>query len=95
MWLIMAAVAALTVTLIWLRGPRQSRLSMLSLALWGLTICVLVDHVFGWEGGAFFEISADAFCLSLVMLAAVVGGWAVWAYSSRLKGTSVNQRTEE
>ncbi len=89
MWLLVSAAVAIAVTYAWLGHPGQNRLSTLALAFWGLTFCVFVDHTVGWvlEGGAgpYFEVSADAFCLSIAMTVAIFAVWELVLLIDRLK----------
>lgn len=94
MWLIVSLIAALVVTLVWLVIPvDRFRLNYLSLAFWGLSLMVFVDHVLGWlsEGGEgeFFEIDAGAFVLSLCMIVPILIVWEAYLVLQRYKTVSV------
>ena len=80
MWLIIAAIAALTTTYMWLnRPPETDRLAQLSMVFWGLTLMVFVDHVIGWflDGaeGDFFDIGVNEFILSICMIVPILVIW--------------------
>ena len=79
MWLLLTAFAAMIVTALWyVNAPADKyKLGFLSLIFWGATIMWLVDHVIAYvdEGGAFFEVNAEATGLALSVL---VLGLFVW-----------------
>lgn len=72
MWLITTLVAALAVTLVWIVTSKECaqkyKLSFLALMLWGLSTMILVDHMLGYEGGAFLEMETDGLITSGVVL---------------------------
>lgn len=88
MWLLMSAVAAICATYAWLKRPGKDRLAPLSMAFWGLTTCVFVDHVLGWEEGDFFEISADAACLGVAMLVSILAVWELALVIDRFRAAA-------
>jgi len=90
MWLIISALAALAVTAAWFVAPRFYRFDILSLALWGLTTCIFVDHVLGYEDGAFFDISADSLVLSIAMLIPIFAVWEAYLIIQKLKTGAVS-----
>ena len=80
MWFILFALAAVMVTLVWYASDearKTYRIGILNLIRWGTTILVFVDHIIGYlaEGGEFFEVSIDAFLLSVVPLITAVLVW--------------------
>ncbi|MGN0098844.1 MAG: hypothetical protein ACI38Y_05935 [Candidatus Methanomethylophilaceae archaeon] len=94
MWLIVSAVAALVATAAWAVVPRgKYRLGGLSLAFWGLTFMIFVDHVIGWflEGaeGEFLEVSLEAFMLSLCMIIPIFAIWELYVVIDKLKADRV------
>jgi uncharacterized membrane protein (DUF485 family) len=84
MWLITTLSAAMLVTLMWQIRPRSKlRLEYLSLMLWGLTLMILVDHILGYDGGAFLHVETDGLVssgivLGILMLVPVVAIWAIY-----------------
>ena len=82
MWLITTLIAAIAVTAVWYLKPKIYKLDILSLMLWGTSIMILVDHIIGYEGGAFLELETDglitnATLLGIIMLIPVLILWAV------------------
>ncbi|MGA1822573.1 MAG: hypothetical protein ACMUIG_08595 [Thermoplasmatota archaeon] len=80
MWFITFLTAAVISTLVWYASDRARNtygIGILNLILWGTTILVFVDHVVGYlsEGGEFFEVSTDAFLLSVVLLSTAFLVW--------------------
>ena len=69
---------------------------MLSLAFWGLTVCIFVDHTIGWvidgSEGPYFEVSADALCLSAAMIIVVLAAWELALLIDRLKASRADVR---
>jgi hypothetical protein len=90
MFLIMTALAAVIATVIWyIKSPDDRyKLGFLSLMLWGATIMWLVDHIMAYaaEGGAFFEISADATMLGIAVLVFALMIWLITLLVSDPKG---------
>ena len=84
MWLITTLLAAMAVTLIWRFWPQAKlKLEYLSMMLWGLTLMILVDHILGYEGGAFLEMETDGLVssgivLGILMLIPVIAIWAIY-----------------
>lgn len=92
MWLITTFIAAVIVTICWIVAPRRYRLDILGLMLWGATIMILVDHVFGHEG-EFFKMETEGMIsngilLGLVMLVPVFVVWAAYLFFSRKSNES-------
>jgi hypothetical protein len=90
MFLIMTALAAVIVTIIWyVKSPNDKyKLGLLSLMFWGATIMWLVDHImaFAAEGGEFFEISTDATMLGVAVIVLALMAWAIVLVISDPKG---------
>jgi hypothetical protein len=90
MWLITSLIAAIVVTAIWFIAPKKYQLHFLALMLWGLSIMVLVDHILGYEGGAFVEMETDGIIsngiiLGIVMLIPVFMIWELSRIGVKLK----------
>jgi hypothetical protein len=90
MWLITSLIAAIVVTAIWFIAPKKYQLHFLALMLWGLSIMVLVDHILGYEGGAFVEMETDGIIsngiiLGIVMLIPVFMIWELSLIGVKLK----------
>jgi len=82
MWLITTLIAAIAVTAIWYVKPKIYKLDILSLMLWGTSIMILVDHILGYEGGAFLELETEglitnATLLGIVMLIPIFIVWEI------------------
>lgn len=82
MWLVTTMIAAIIATAAWYMIKKDYKLNILSLMLWGTTIMILVDHIIGYEGGAFLELETDglisnATLLGIIMLIPVFILWAV------------------
>ena len=82
MWLVTTLIAAIIVTAAWYFTKRDYRLDLLSLMLWGTSIMILVDHIIGYEGGAFLELETgglitNATLLGIVMLIPVFILWEI------------------
>ena len=68
MWLVTTLIAAIIVTIFWFEAPKKYKLNSLALMLWGLSVMIFVDHVLGYEGGAFLEMETDGLISSGVVL---------------------------
>jgi hypothetical protein len=91
MWLITTLIAAIAVTAIWLFAPKKYQLNFLCIMLWGLAAMILVDHILGYEGGAFIEMETDGLIengtvLGITMLIPVFVIWEISLFVSKLKG---------
>ncbi|MBU0497830.1 MAG: hypothetical protein KKC68_08835 [Candidatus Thermoplasmatota archaeon] len=91
MWLITSFIAALIVTAIWIFAPKKYQLSFLGLMLWGLTTMVLIDHILGYEGGAFVEMEThglitNGIVLGIVMLIPIFLIWELSLIHNKMKG---------
>ena len=92
MWFITTLIAAITVTTIWYIKPKIYKLDILSLMLWGTSIMILVDHIIGYEGGAFIKIETDGLItngavLGIIMLIPIIILWAVILMTTKSKET--------
>jgi hypothetical protein len=81
LWLLVSLAAAIVSTLSYFAMDKRHRLGTLSAMFWGLTLMVLIDHVIGYDGGAFFQMDTpgmvgDGVVLGLLMLLPVVAIWA-------------------
>jgi len=81
MWFLLTALAAIIATALWyVNSPGDKyKLSLLSFIYWGAAIMWLVDHVIAYvqEGGAFFEINAEATGLGFSVLLLGLFVWLV------------------
>jgi hypothetical protein len=79
MWLLITGLAAVIASALWYVGAPDDRyrLGFLSLVYWGATIMWLVDHVIAYaqDGGAFFEVTAQA---TGIGVSVVLLGLLVW-----------------
>lgn len=88
MWLIVTALTAIMVTAAYLFISDKYKVGLLAMALWGLSVCIFVDHVMGYlmeGGGEFFEINAEAFVLSIAMLIPIFAIWEVYVLVVKLR----------
>jgi len=72
MWLVTTLIAAIAVTAIWYVKPKIYKLDFLSLMLWGTSIMILVDHILGYEGGAFLELETEGLITNGTLLGIVM-----------------------
>jgi len=91
MWLITSFIAAIAITAVWIFAPKKYQLGFLGLMLWGLVIMVLVDHIMGYEGGAFIEMETNGLItngtvLGITMLIPVFIVWEISLVYSKSKG---------
>jgi len=82
MWLVTTMMAAIIVTAAWYFTKRDYRLDLLSLMLWGTSVMILVDHILGYEGGAFLALETEglitnATLLGIVMLIPIFIVWEI------------------
>lgn len=81
MWLVLTALAALSVTALrYMAAPGDKyKLGFLSLVYWGATLMWLVEHVIAYAQGSgpFFEISVEAAGLGLAVIALGLLMWLV------------------
>lgn len=90
MWLVTTSVAAAGATLVKFALPKSHKLGFLALMLWGAAAMILVDHILGYEGGAFLEKTTDGMItnsvvLGIVMLLPVLAIWMVSLLITNLK----------
>jgi len=90
MWLVTTSIAAAGVTTAKFVLPKNLKLGFLALMLWGAAVMILVDHILGYEGGAFIEKTTDGLIgnstmLGIVMLIPVFVIWGVSLLISNLK----------
>ena len=72
MWLVTTLIAAIIVTAAWYFTKRDCRMDLLGLMLWGTSIMILVDHIIGYEGGAFLEMETEGLITNSIMLGVVM-----------------------
>ena len=94
MWLVTTLIAAIVVTAIWYVKPKIYNLDILSLMLWGTSIMILVDHILGFEGGAFIELETEGMItsgtlLGIVMLIPIFVFWEILLITSKPKVKNV------
>jgi len=90
MWLATTSIAATGVTLANFVLPKKLKLGFLALMLWGAVAMILVDHLLGYEGGAFLEKTTDGMIhnstvLGIAMLVPVFIIWGISLLVSNLK----------
>jgi len=90
MWLITSFIAATAVTALWIFSPKKYQFGFLGLMLWGLSIMVLVDHIMGYEGGAFVEMETEGLIpngvvLGITMLIPIFIIWELSLVHTKLK----------
>lgn len=84
MWLITTLIAAVAVTAIYIFTieKKKYKLHWLSLALWGGSLMILVDHVVGYleEGGEFLEYTTGGLITNATVLgiAMLIPIFAIW-----------------
>ena len=96
MWLITTLTAAIIVTAIWYIKPKIYKLDLLSLMLWGTSIMILVDHILGYEGGAFIEMETDGLItngtlLGLTMLIPILILWGIIVITTKPKTEHIGE----
>jgi len=90
MWLVTTSIAAAGATLGKFVIPRDYKLGFLALMLWGAAVMILVDHVLGYEGGAFLQkttggVIKNGTMLGIAMLVPVFLTWGISLLISNLK----------
>ncbi len=90
MWLVTTSIAAAGATLGNFVLPKNYKLGFLALMLWGAAAMILIDHILGYEGGAFLENTTGGMIkngamLGVVMLAPVFVIWGISLLISNLK----------
>jgi hypothetical protein len=81
MWLITTSIAAFVTTGLWYKFPKY-RLEVPALMFWGSAIMILIDHILGYEGGDFIEMTTDglvpnSLLLGIYMIIPVLITWLV------------------
>lgn len=97
MWLIVSVLAAMIVTGAYLFISDKYKVSMLAIALWGLSLCIFVDHAMGYmsdPSGGFLEISTETFVLSIAMLIPIFAAWEIYVLVSKLKDKHITDCSE-
>ncbi len=87
MWLITTMLAAIGATALWITAPKKYKLNLLSLMLWGASVMILVDHVLGYEGGEFIEMTTEGMItngtvLGIAMLIPILIVWEIYVIIS-------------
>jgi len=82
MWLVTTSIAAAGATIGKFIIPRDYKLGFLALMLWGAAAMILVDHVLGYEGGAFLQKTTGGMIkngamLGMAMLVPVFVTWGI------------------
>lgn len=82
MWLVTTLIAAIIATAAWYFTKEEYKLDILSLMLWGTSIMILIDHILGYEGGAFINLETEglitnATLLGIVMLIPILILWGI------------------
>jgi len=90
MWLVTTSIAATGVTVARFVLPRNYKLGFLALMLWGAAAMILIDHILGYEGGAFLEKTSDGMIqnsagLGVAMLVPVFIIWGISLLIANLK----------
>ncbi|HNU35065.1 MAG TPA: hypothetical protein PKJ15_00565 [Methanomassiliicoccales archaeon] len=98
MWLITTLIAAIAVTMAWIVASKKYRLNFLALMLWGLSVMILIDHILGYESGAFLEMETDGLITSGVVLgiAMLIPIFIIWEAAlvlAKIKG-ELDEKTE-
>ena len=91
MWLITTLVAAISVTAVWFVAPKKYKLGFLSMMLWGASIMILIDHILGYEGGEFIEMTTEGMItngsiLGIAMLIPIFVIWEIYVIISLRRG---------
>ncbi len=90
MWLVTTSIAAAGATVAKFVLAKDYKLGFLASMLWGAVVMILVDHILGYEGGAFLEKTTDGMIansavLGIVMLVPVFITWGISLLISNLK----------
>lgn len=90
MWLVTTSIAAAGATVAGFVLPRNYKLGFLALMLWGAAAMILIDHILGYEGGAFLEKATDGMIqnsagLGIAMLVPVFIIWGISLLITNLK----------
>ena len=68
MWLITTIIVAICTTILWKVLPKNYKLDLLSLMLWGASLMILVDHIIGYEGGSFIQMETEGLINNSILL---------------------------
>ena len=82
MWLAPTSIAAAGATIGKFVLPKNYKLGFLALMLWGAAVMILIDHVLGYEGGAFLRKTTggmikNSAMLGIAMLVPVFVTWGI------------------
>ena len=91
MWLITTILSAIGATAVWFVAPKKFKLGLLCMMLWGASVMILTDHVFGYEGGEFIEMTTEGMItngtvLGIAMLIPIFLIWEIYVIISLKKG---------
>ena len=91
MWLITTLVTTIGATAVWFIAPKKYKLSFLCLMLWGASVMILIDHILGYEGGEFIEMTTDGMItngtvLGIAMLIPIFVVWEMYVIISLRRG---------
>jgi len=94
MWLVTSLIAAVSATIAWRLVPKNYRMDILSIMLWGLTAMIFVDHILTYESGSFLEMETDGLVangvlLGLLMLIPVFAIWLTYLAFTRYRANLV------
>ncbi len=83
MWLVTTSIAAVGATVGKVILSKDYKLGFLALMLWGAAAMILIDHVLGYDGGAFLEKTTDGMIQNSAMLgvAMLVPVFITWGIS--------------
>jgi hypothetical protein len=89
MWLITTTIAAIVTTGLWYKFPKY-RLEVPALMFWGSAIMILIDHILGYEGGEFIEMTTEglvenSLLLGIYMIIPVIITWLVILFIKKPK----------
>ena len=90
MWLVTTSIAAAGAIVARFVLPRNYKLGFLALMLWGAAAMILIDHILGYEGGAFLEKTTNGMIqnsagLGIAMLVPVFVIWGISLLIANLK----------
>lgn len=90
MWLVTTSIVATGATVARFVLPNNYKLGFLALMLWGAAAMILIDHILGYEGGAFLEKTTDGMIqnsvgLGIAMLVPVFIIWGISLLIANLK----------
>ena len=80
MWLITTIICAILSTALWIFLKKKYKLGFLSMMLWGASIMIFIDHVLGYEGGEFIEMTTEGMITNGTVLgiAMVIPLFIIW-----------------